>query len=78
MPLLSSVLWMLGHCLLAIGINTLGIWLGVINYGEFFSLYFFIFAGKLYDAQMKFTKAYKEDPELVEKILRHQLLNGRD
>jgi hypothetical protein len=76
MPLISSILWILVHCLLALALNVVGIWSGLIAHGEIFALYFVIYSARLYDAQMKFTRAYKEDPQLVEQILRHNLLDG--
>ncbi len=74
MPLFSSILWILVHCMIALGLTVLGIWSGLINHGEVFAVYFVIYCTRLYDAQMKFTRAYKENPELVENMLRYKLL----
>lgn len=73
MPLFNSIVWIIIHCLIALALNMLGIWLGLVNYGEVFALYFVIYSLRLYDAQMKFTIAYKEDPDFVESMLRHKL-----
>lgn len=73
MPLVSTVLWLLFHLCLALGVNYFLKELNIIGHGEFIALYFLVLAGKYRDAQIKFTKAYQEDPDLVEMILREDL-----
>jgi len=75
MLILNTIAWAIIHSLIALAINMLAIWLGIINYGELFALYFVVVAARLYLAQIKFSTAYREDPELVEQILRSQFLN---
>ena len=75
MPLFGSIIWAAIHMLVALGLNMLAVWIGWIHHGELFTIYWIVMAIRLYDAQMKFSVAYKENPELVEDILRHQLLD---
>lgn len=78
MPITSSIIWAVLHMLVAIGLNMVAFWFGLIKYAEVFSLYFVILAFKQYYSQVKFTEAYKENPELVEDIMREQYLGKED
>ncbi len=73
MPLLSTIIWVLLNLCIALGINYVIKELGIINHSEFISLYFIIAAARFYDSQLKFTIAYKTDPDLVEQIMRNEL-----
>ena len=74
MPLISTIMFIVFNCIIAIGLNMLVNWTGLLSHGEVFALYFVLLAAKSQDTQYKFTKAYQQNPELVEKILRSQLL----
>lgn len=74
MPLPSSIMWVVLHALLALGMNWFAKELGLIEYSEVMTVYFILVAAKYRDSQMKFTIAYKENPEVVEQILRDQLI----
>ena len=73
MPLISTIIWTLLHVCLALGINYVARELNLISYSEVISLYFIVLAAKYYDAQTKFSIAYKADPDLVEQIMRNEL-----
>jgi hypothetical protein len=75
MPLPGTVLWLILHLCMALGVNYFLKELNLIGHGEFISLYFIVLAGKYRDYQTKFTKAYAEDPDLVEAIMREDLNN---
>lgn len=75
MPLTSTIVWILLHLCMALGVNYVLKELDLIGHGEFIALYFIVLAGKYRDAQVKFTQAYKEDPDLVEAIMREDLNN---
>lgn len=76
MPLFDTIMWFSVHCILAIGLNMICKWFNIINYGEVFGIYFAILAFRTQDVQYKFTKSYREDPDLVESILREQYDRG--
>lgn len=73
MPLISTIIWTLLHLCLALGMNYVARELNLIEHSEIISLYFVLLAGRYYDAQTKFTIAYKSDPDLVEALMREQL-----
>lgn len=73
MPLPSTIFWLLAHMCLAVGVNYFLKESNLIGHGEFISLYFIAVAGRYRDAQVKFSKAYEQDPDLVEAIMRADL-----
>jgi len=73
MPLIGTIIWTVLHFLLALGINYALKETGLIKHGEFLTVYFVILAAKYFDAQLKFSLAYRENPDIVEQILREQL-----
>jgi hypothetical protein len=73
MPLFVTITWLLTHLCFAIGLNWLAREVGVIHYGEVVSVYFILLAGKIYDDQRKFSRAYAENPELIETLMREEL-----
>lgn len=73
MPLPSTIMWTVLHLLLALGLNYVAKELGLIKYSELITVYFIILAARYFDAQTKFSIAYREDPDTVEAILREQL-----
>lgn len=77
MPLQNTVIWVILHLCLALGINWLLKELDLISHSEFISLYFIVLAGKYFDSQLKFTLAYRQDPNLIEQIMREELNNDK-
>lgn len=75
MPLPSTVFWVILHLILALGLNWIAKELNLIRYSEVITVYFVILAARYFDAQTKFSLAYREDPDTVEEILREQLKN---
>lgn len=73
LPLPGTILWIVVHVIMALGLNYVAKETGLIRYSEVMTLYFIILAGRYYDAQAKFSIAYKENPDLVEAVLRDQL-----
>lgn len=73
LPLPSTLIWVVIHLLIALGMNYVVKELNIINYGELVTVYFVILAARYYDAQTKFSIAYREDPDTVEAVLREQL-----
>lgn len=73
MPLFHTIVIIVIHALIALGLNFVVKELGWINHSEVMTGYFVLLALIYKDAQVKFEKAYKEDPELVEEILRDEL-----
>jgi len=73
MPLFSTIFWVLVNVFIAVGLNWFLRELRLINNSEVIALYFIVTTGRLIDVQAKFNKAYKENPDLVEEILREQL-----
>lgn len=73
MPLSVTIIWCLFHLIIAIGINWVLTQLNLIHYGEALTVYFIILSARYYDTQAKFALAYKQDPELIEALMRDQL-----
>jgi hypothetical protein len=71
----GTIIFILFNCIIAVGLNVLINWTGLLDNGEVFALYFVLLAAKVQNSQYQFTKAYKENPQLVEQILRSQLLD---
>lgn len=73
MPLPSTIVFVILHLCMSLGLNWVAKELGLINNSEVIALYFVVLAGKYYDAQTKFSIAYSQDPDLVENLMREQL-----
>lgn len=73
LPLPGTIIWIVVHVITSLGLNWVVKELGLINYSEVMTLYFIVLAGRYHDSQAKFSIAYKENPDLVEAVLRDQL-----
>lgn len=73
MPLFKSIVLIIVHALIALGLNFVVKELGWINHSEVMTGYFVLLALIYKDNQLKFEDAYHEDPDLVEAILRDEL-----
>lgn len=73
MPLPNTIFWLILHLCFAVGCNYFLREMELIGHGEFISIYFVWLAGKYRDAQVKFTQAYREDPDLTEALMRAEL-----
>lgn len=73
MPLFRTIVLMLVHAVIAVGLNFVAKAAGLVQHSEIMTLYFILLAGRYKDIQIRFEEAYAEDPDTTEQILRDEL-----
>lgn len=78
MPLLSTILWLGIHGILAAVLNFVFLRLGLIEHLEVALVYFLALSARIKDVQTKFLLAYKNDPVTVQSVLNKYILGDEN